>query len=197
MSYNRSYHRFFEGYVEKKVTDPATGKTRIERVYAGDYYRHRMDDRSLKRLKRTYILIYVWAFVCILLQGTGKSATEWYTIVPILLGMIAMVWLGFYVCAYAASPRELTIRQYRDREMLKTTAMASALCAGLSVAAQAVWMIAGRRFYLRGLIGMLLEVTAAIGLYYMFRTERDMDYVKRENKKPIDPDSYDIRYREE
>ena len=44
---------------------------------------------------------------------------------------------------------------------------------------------------------MLLEVTAAIGLYYMFRTERDMDYVKRENKKPIDPDSYDIRYREE
>lgn len=197
MSYNKSYHRFFEGYVEKKVLDPATGKTHIERVYAGDYYHHKMDEKSWKRLKIKYILIYAWALICLVLQGISQSATRWYTILPIVLGMIALVWLGFYVFAYACNPRELNIRQYRDREMLKMTAMAGAICFGLSVLVQAVWMIIFRDFYGYGVICMLLDVTAVIALYTMFRTERDMDYVKRENKKPVDPDSYDIRYREE
>lgn len=197
MSYNKSYHRFFEGYVEKKVLDPATGKTHIERVYAGDYYHHKMDEKSWKRLKIKYILIYAWALICLVLQGISRSATEWYTILPILLGMMALVWLGFYVFAYASNPRELTIRQYRDREMLKMTAMASAICAGLSAVVQPVWMIVFRRFYVYGFICMILDVIALIALYDMFRTERDMDYVKRENKKAVDPDSYDIRYREE
>lgn len=197
MSYNKSYHRFFEGYVEKEVWDPRTGKMRIERKYAGDYYSHKMDDEEWKKLKVKYGMIYVWALICLILQGISGSTTQWYLIVPLLFGLIAMVWLGFYVCAYISHKRELTIRQYRDREMLSTGAIAGVIVFCLVFIGQAAWMILVRYIYPYGVVCMIADVTAALALFWMFRTERDMDYVKRKNDISVDADSYDIVYRQE
>lgn len=197
MSYNRSYHRHFEDYVEKEVLDGKTGKRRIERTYAGAYYRHKMDDKAWVRLKRKYVLAFLWAVVCLLLQGFGGCTTAWYLAIPASLGLLAMVWLGFYVVSYALNGRDLEVRQYRDREMLKMTAMASGLTFLLLLAGQVAWMFLHRQIYLYGLLCVFTDASAFCCLYWLFRTERDMDYVKKENDRAIDPDSYDIRYREE
>lgn len=196
MSYNRAYHRHFEGYVEQEVCDPATGRKRIQRLYVGPYYRHKLTDKAWKKLKAAYIVLFLWAAACLAVQGFSPSTNVWYLVVPLALGVLAVVWLGFSVFSYALNGRELEIRQYRDRETLKASAMAGVLCFGLLTAGQTAWMILRREPFPYGILCAALDASAAAGLYLLYRTERDMAYTKRDSGTQAPPDSYDIRYRE-
>lgn len=197
MSYNRAYHRYFEGYVEQEICDPATGRRKIRRVYAGPYYRHNLTDRAWVKLKAGYLLLTVWATACLLMQGLSGSSHVWYLAVPLSLGAIAIAWLIFLVVSYALHGRELEIRQFRDRESLKAAAMAGAILFLALLAGQAAWMIVYRNRYSYGALCAVLDASAAAGLFFLYRTERDMPYVKRENSSKPSPDAYDIRYKEE
>ncbi len=197
MSYNKSYHRFFEGYTEKEVYDAGTGKRHIERVYVGPYFRHKMDDKAWKKLKVKYLLILLWSINCMIIQGVSVSAA-WYTVIPSAVTLLSLLWLAFYVLAYVSHGRELEIRQYRDRELLKGTAALSAAAFGLSMVGTLVesirWIISFGYFDFWGFLCAILDASAMLLLIYMFRTERNMDYIKKDNEKKADPDAYDIRY---
>lgn len=196
MSYNRAYHRHFEGYVEQETCDPATGRKRIQRLYVGPYYRHKLTDKAWKKLKAAYVLLFFWSAACLVVQGFSSSTNVWYLVVPLALGLLAVVWVGFSVVSYALNGRELEIRQYRDRELLKASAMAGVLCFGLLAAGQTAWMILRREVFPYAILCTALDAAAAAGLYLLYRTERDMAYTKRDNGTQAPPDSYDIRYRE-
>ena len=183
--------------MEQEVCDPATGRKRIQRRYVGPYYRHKLTDTAWKKLKAAYILLFLWAAACLAVQGFSASATVWYLVVPLALGVLAVVWLGFAVFSYTLNGRELEIREYRDRETLKTAAMAGVVCFVLLMAGQAAWMILRLELFLYGILCGVLDAAAAAGLYLLYRTERDMAYTKRDSGTQAPPDSYDIRYREE
>lgn len=197
MSYNRAYHRHFEGYVEKEVFDAGTGKRHIKRTYVGAYYHHKLEDEAWKKLKRKYVLLYIWSAVCLVLQGICGSSGAWYLAVPLAFGLIAFAWLGYYVVCYAMNPRKLTIRQYRDREMVKVGAMAGVLVFGWLFVGQAVWLILHRSLVIYGALCLVTDLSAIACLYLLFRTERDMDYEREKNETKPEPQSYDIRYHEE
>ena len=197
MSYNRSYHRFFEGYVEKDVLDPTTGRMHIERVYAGDYYRHKLEDKEWKQLKVKYAVMYGIALVCFFVAGLSKNTNVWYTTIPVVLVLFGLLWLGFYVVSYICAARKLVIRQYRDREILQATAMGSAIAFGLAAISQILWMFLHSYLYGYGVFSIITDIAAAVLLYRLYKKEHEMDYIKVTNQTKVASDSYDIRYREE
>lgn len=197
MIYNKSYHQFFEGFAEKRVTDPDTGRKYIRRIYADCYYRHRLDETNVRKVKIFYAAVFALALICFLMQGISRSAVVWYLIFPLMLGIIALVWLGFYVISYIGHPQRLMIRQYRQREMLKTLFMANAIVLVTCAAGQSAWMIAEGVFYPYGAFCIAADAASAFVLYRGFKTERDMEYIKVENTNQPDSESYDIRYYEE
>jgi hypothetical protein len=196
MSYNKSYHRFFEGYVEKVEQSPDTGKAHISRIYAGDYYVPQVSEQKWKETKLTYLALYLGSVVALILQGIGQSGKQWYIVVPLVLGLLLEVWLGFYVFAYASHPPKLNIREYRDLENLKSTSMGGAVIFALLLVGQIVWMVQNQQFYWCWILSVLSAAMAMAGLRYLFCRERDMYYVREHNAVKVDDDSYNIVYRE-
>ena len=196
MAYNKSYHRFFEGYVEKKEYDPVTGRSYIKRTYAGDYYEHCLDRDSLKKVETGYALTLAAGATVIILQGTDPSATGKLAAFPILLEVIAAAWLAFYLVCYIRAGQKLIKRQFRDREMLISLPMAMAGGMILTAAAEIVFLIRSGVFLWRTAACILLSVLAAYLFYRMHRTEKNMEYTKIISSQKVDRDSYDITYRE-
>ena len=197
MSYNKSYHRYFEGYVEREVID-GKGKKRIERMYAGDWFRHDMSDAGWKHLKLKFGLLTLWTLAVCFVQGTlsfGGSASAWYVAGLVGLTFAAEVWLAYMTVCYIAAPRNMELRQFRDRTSFKNTCMITAVPYGLTAFGQILMMIYHRENLLLSLIMLLADVSCCVVLRYMYVTERDMPYTKaKSDAKPHD-DSYDIRYR--
>ena len=197
MSYNKAYHRFFEDYTEKRVVDEATGKARTVRVYTGWYYRHDIEDGAWRKLKVRYGLLYAAALVCFLLQGLASNANDRFFAFVIMLGIIAMVWLGFYVAAYISHQRLIGVREYRDRKTLCSAAAAAAGVNALLLAGQIAWMIQNRQFYGYGAVCILLAGVCIAAMIMLFRTEWNMEYLRVENHAEADDDSYNIRFLEQ
>lgn len=196
MSYNRAYHGYFEGYVEREVVDVKTGRVKIERIYAGDYYRHKLEDKAWKQLKLKYGLSYVWAFAAMITAGvTGGGTDQWFVAVPAVLSLLAFLWLGYFLASYILQPRDLMIRQYRARKQMISLAMACAIGTGLTLVGKIAWMIAN--LSLSGIFGVVIGISGIALMYWIFRTELDMEYVKRANNAQVPQDGYDIRFHDE
>lgn len=193
MSYNKQYHRFFEDYAEKLVTDPETGKTKIRRIYTGWYYRHDLEDREWKLLKIKYIVLYVFSLVCFLISASLEKPDTPASVIPQMLAVLAFAWLGFYVAAYSTHKRLIGVRAYRDRKTLCSTAAGAAGLMGILLAEQIFRMIREGSFSARGLAGAALGAAGTAALILLFRTEWNMEYIRVENTAAADDDSYNIR----
>lgn len=196
MSYNKSYHRFFEGYVEKKEYDPVTGRSYIKRTYAGDYYEHNLDKAAMKKVVTGYALTCAAGIAVILLQGMDPSATGKLTAFPILAEVITAAWLLFYLVCYIRAGQKLIKRQFRDREMLLSLPMAMAGGMLLTAAAEIVFLVRCRMFSVRTVLCILLSILCAYLFYRMHCTEKNMEYTKIIGEQEVDKDSYDITFHE-
>lgn len=196
MSYNKAYHSFFEGYAEKEEVDPQTGKVHIKRTYTGDFYVAQVDEKTWKRNKIIYMAIYLWSVAALIMQGVGRSGGEWYVVVPVFLDVLTEIWLGTQVFFRMGHGRRLNVRQYRERTVLKSTAMGSALLLGVIAVAQIVWMVQSRDFYWYWAACLAAAAAGIAALVCLFHIEENMEYFREKNKTKADPDSYDIRYRE-
>ena len=197
MSYNKAYHKHFQGYVERDVIDPVTGKSHIERIYADYYYKHDCDDAEWKKIKVRYGLIYCLSLVGFALQAVCGNTNVWFTGVPTALCMLAQVWLGVHMVSYISHPRLLEVRQYKGREPMKAACMTVVVTNALFALGQIVWMVLARMLYVPGIIVIAAEAVTSALCYRMYVTEREMDYVRIKNGREIPKDSYDIRYTEE
>lgn len=198
MSYNRAYHNYFDGYVEKTILDPQTGRTHIQRIYAGVYYRHRLTDRQWKGLKICYCLLYLGCLVCLAVQGlVSPGGNVWYIAVPAVLSVLANLWLGFFVGNYLFSTRELTVGQYKDLVNLKSSAGASVISFVLMAAGQLVWLVLHWVSVFRCVCCLAADAAAVAALLWILRTETDMVFDKRANMTQIPDDAIDIRRRDE
>lgn len=197
MSYNRAYHGFFEDYAEMNVLDPKTGKSHIERVYIGHYYRHVLSDAKWRKLKIYYGISYAGALLCYILQFFNQSTGAWFMALPLAVLTIAMLWCGFYVCAYLSHGRDLKIRQYRERLLLQGAAAAGTAGFALALICQIVWFFRYRVFYGYGVLCLAADAAGAVLLYLLFRRESGMEYEKVSNHIKVPEGSYDIRVKGE
>lgn len=126
--YSLAYHRYFEGYAEKKVVGP-DGKTRIERTYVGDAHRHRMTDSQWVGLKIGYALCYLIAAV-LYVAGTAQEIASnftWYVQVAEAMGFLSIFALLYCLICYLTSKRLLDTHSYRlNTGFFKTLCLISA-----------------------------------------------------------------------
>ncbi len=199
MSYNKSYHSYFEGYVERIVTDPETGVQRIQRIYAGDYYRHSMTDQAWKKLKLGYGLRSLWTLAVFVVVGcvnVGGVGADSYVAGFTGLVCLAMVGFGYEMVCYLTAGRTLKIHQYKVRDRMKNFSMMAVLAFGALAVAELVYLGLHSWANLLPTLGLILmNVSACVVLRQIYCIESDLDYEKVPNQAFIPSDSYDIKVR--
>ena len=86
--HSKAYHRHFEGYAEVETTNEK-GKTVIERVYVGDYYR-----LDLPKSKRVQLRLFYAGLIALVAALFGFAASRsvganmtWYLAIPQMIGV--------------------------------------------------------------------------------------------------------------
>lgn len=174
-----AYHRYFEGYAERKYYDEKENM-HIERVYIGNYYRRNISDKRHKALKLQYGVMYVLALAAFLFAGTRDTQLNGviYVYIPVILSLVAMLCLIFPLFYNFTAPREMIIRTYRDSsEKLKFVSACAAVLQVISAVATIFGM-----FYVPGQLGLqqFLSIAgflvSALLLLWLCQTERCLEY---------------------
>lgn len=200
MWHSKSYHQFFEGYSERSVVDPATGKAKTERYYTGNYYEPRLTARGKKLRRLEYGLLYLASFACFAVTGflPADNNHRLPSIFLMLADLVGLVWMLLAMFTYLTAGEKLTEGEYRERENLKTQCMGLTVLFGVTAVARLGCMVWYRQ--LASLMDWLTVVgSVADGaiLYWMRRREKNLSYTRTLSTVKAPPDSYDIIYHAE
>lgn len=112
--HSRSYHREFEGYAEREYLDKR-GRTRIERIYVGQYYQLDSSDTGRRFLKITHMALWLCMLLFFLLGATVDSGSNraWYVVVFEAVDIVLLFRLALKVLGMPGVPKRMEIRQYR------------------------------------------------------------------------------------
>lgn len=133
-----SYHRYFEGYTEKRIVTP-DGRERIERVYTGTWYRQDLSGARYVLLRCAYLLLLLAMTGTVALAGwaQGSGGRAFYTVIPEMatLGLLCYV-LYILLVSYFFAPRRMTAHDYKASSVALKTA-SRLLCAAFALDAAA------------------------------------------------------------
>ncbi len=131
--HSRAYHREFEGYAEREV-QTENGRTKIERIYVGNYYELDATDQRRRLLKWTHVVFALGASVFFLMGATARVAANYSRLTALFQAIetLALAWLLIVGVRNLLTPVRMRIRQYKDssRAVLLWTRIA-AVCAGV------------------------------------------------------------------
>ena len=172
--YSSYYHKYFEGYVEHQVTD-AKGKVRIERIYAGDTYRHKLTDKQWVLLKLLYVFLFIAACAVYVFTISRPFArrTEWYIRLPQALGTLILFVLLYTVVNYIIAKRDLTKWGFKESSNdLKLRTLFAAVGVVLPVPFQIVYVLinhAAENIWYELLLipGCLLSAAILMAMWYI------------------------------
>lgn len=199
MWHSRSYHQFFEGYSERKVVDPLTGKTKTERYYTGNYYEPCLTGKGKKLRRIEYGLLYLVSIVCFAVTGflPADNNHRAPAIFMMLASLVVLVWMLLAMFSYLTAGERLTEGEYRDREHLKAQCMGLTVIFGVTAAVRVGCMVWYRQLaslpdWLT-VAGSLLD--GAI-LFWIRCREKNLSYTRTMSTVKAPSDSYDIIYHE-
>lgn len=199
MAAGKAYHRYFEGYSERKVWDNDKKKFRFETYYSGDYYRAELPSEEKKRLKQEYGIGYACAVIVFLFVGTRRtvSAASAITAIPTLVTLLGLLWQLPSLVTYARTKELLILREYRERKNFLSLCMGLVCCFGVSAAAHLVCVFLYRSYgdWREWLTvgGLLLDA----GIFcWIYRREKNVTYRIVPNEAKIPDDCYDITLRD-
>lgn len=197
VTHSRAYHRYFEGYAEHKYFDEQE-KMHIERVYVGSYYRRDISDKKHLCCRFLYILLYVVGLVAYLYAGTRDSGAGFarYTAIPVVLALIAVIWLAIPLFRNVTAPREMIVRAYRDTsEDLIRASLFAVILQLLNVVASLISLLLvsdqNTAMAVTSIAAYCVSCAAFFGMYF---TEKHMPYEKLPPRADIPKDSSIIRY---
>ena len=137
--HSKAYHRHFEGYTEVETTNEK-GRTVIERVYVGDYYR--LDLPKNKRIGLRFAYAGLIALTAALFgfaasRPVGANMT-WYIAIAQMLGVCLIGLLCVNLLSHCTAPRDMTIGDWKSsskklQRNTKYTALAMELLAFLTL----------------------------------------------------------------
>ena len=199
MATGKAYHRYFEGYSERKVWDEEKQKFRIETYYSGDYYRAQIPAEERSRIKREYIAGYICAVLLFLFAGTRRtvSAASAITAFPTLVIALGLLWQLPSLFTYVRAKELLILREYRERKNFLSLCMGLVCCFCVCAAAHLVCVVLYRCYgdWLEWLTMAGLVLDAGI-FGWIYRREKDIIYRIVPNEAKIPEDCYDITYRD-
>ena len=137
--HSRSYHRFFEDYMEERVEE--NGKFHIVRIYIGDYYCPVLTKKARKARRFWTAVLYLLTILIYGYCATRRYVvnTVWFVAVCQGLCLIALFWFLIPLYYYLSAKEKMTVRQFRDASgLLKKVSLWAAICFGCTVIAVAV-----------------------------------------------------------
>lgn len=199
MKAGKAYHRYFEGFSERKVWDDEKQKFRFETYYSGDYYRAGMTPEERRQVKWEYGVGFACAVLIFLFVGTRRtlSAASVITAFPTLVTALGLMWQLPSLVTYVRTKELLILREYRERKNFLSLCMGLVCCFGVSAAAHLVCVFLYRSFgdWLEWLTvaGLLLDA----GIFgWIYRREKGIPYRTVPNEAVIPEDCYDITFRD-
>lgn len=110
-SHSGSYHRHFQGYAEQLVPRENGRGSRIERIYAADYYKYEETDAVWRWKKLSYSVLFVLTAALSVLSDSRPAAVNRIPAVGIaqILSYIPLIYLLYKLILQVSAPRQMTI----------------------------------------------------------------------------------------
>ena len=110
-SHSDSYHRHFQGYAEQLVPRENGRGSRIERIYAADYYKYEETDAVWRWKKLSYSVLFVLTAALSALADSRPAAVNRIPAVGIaqILSYISLIYLLYKLILQVSAPRQMTI----------------------------------------------------------------------------------------
>jgi uncharacterized integral membrane protein len=198
VAHSKHYHKYFDGYMEKRIETPK-GKKRIERIYVEDYHKHMLSDKQWVALKVTYVamlLVGLISFCCGSSMDVESNMT-WYVSLPSFFVIFSMFLLIIFIVPYVFAPRLMTNWEYASTTgRVKKFSRISLYCMVLQIATLVVYFMINRKIEWREIFSMLCFVVSGTTVFAINRTEEHMKYITVKNSnvpEKVPEDSYIIR----
>ena len=113
--HSKAYHRHFEGYAEVE-TNNEKGRTVIERVYVGDYYRLDLPKKKRVGLRLTYaaLIVLIAALFGFAASRPVGANSQWYLAIVQMLGVCLIGLMGVNLLSHCIAPRDMTIGDWKS-----------------------------------------------------------------------------------
>lgn len=176
--HSKAYHRHFEGYTEVETTNEK-GKTVIQRVYVGDYYRLDLPKGKRILLRLTYAALILCIGVLFWLAASrpvGANMT-WYLAVVQMVGVCLVGLLGVNLVSHCTAPRDMTIGDWKSAsKKLRKNAVYTALSMELLAFLTLLHVILTGENWPVHLLCVGLYVLAGLGAVVLNRLEANAPY---------------------
>lgn len=178
--HSKAYHRHFEGYTEVETTNEK-GKTVIERVYVGDYYRLDLPKKKRVLLRLTYAVLIGLAggmFGFAASRPIGANMT-WYIAIAQMVAVCLLGLLCVNLLSHSTAPRDMTIGDWKSSsKKLQRNAKYTALIMELLAFLTALHLILKAGDWLVHLLCIGLYAVAGLIAVVVNRLEANAPYLK-------------------
>ena len=179
--HSKAYHRHFEGYTEVETTNEK-GKTVIQRVYVGDYYRLDLPKKKRVLLRLTYAALIGLIGVMFGLASSRPVGANmvWYMAIAQMLTLGGIGAMIIKLLSHATAPRDMTIGDWKaSSKGLRKSAQFSAILLELDMFLTALYLLLKGEnwgthllciglYALAGLVAMVVDRLEANAPYLTF-----------------------------
>lgn len=194
--HSRAFHKYFEGYAERKQSDPRTGKSKIVRAYVAPYRLREGTDAQWKQAKARNGALYLLFAVLFLLSVTVLELDdpEKYYQFFIAGGFLCAFYATYVFLHYLFAPRKMTIGTYRSfHPAMEKSFLVTACFLLAAVPARLVCAIlTASPFGLRTVGGFICLAGAGGACLSIWLLERRSVYITEENEN-ADADGFRVR----
>lgn len=194
--HSKAYHRYFEGYAEKYVTDDA-GNMKVMRVYAGNYYKQSISDKARICVRLAYAVLFVFTAAAYVYAGVRAVSCipSRYVELPIAVSLLLLIYLAMSVFYSLTASREMEIRVYRESsEALKRASLSSAIVLALSAVIDIVLaLITNTEFSSQLIVCIAVQLLSGISSMGIYLIESRIKYDVLPPKHPVPSRSSPIK----
>jgi len=198
MAAGASYHRWFEGWTERR--ERIGGRTRTRRYYSGEYRVAALEKGTWRGHGTRLVALYTLSAACLIAGGCLPVWTNGHVLVALfelilLVGLLCQLPPLLSVCL---SKGRLTKGEWRERGNLVSMARGLTVVFALLAAVRVVLMIAARQTAepLEWLSALLSAIGAGVAERFR-RAEGKVQYRLEQSDETVPKDGYDICYREQ
>ena len=192
--HSRGYRRYFEGYLEYRVTLP-NGKKKTERVYTGVYHTLQAPEGRHRQQKVIFALLYLLAAVLFLWASSRylPGNTVWYITFPEAVGTGLLFLLLITLAANLTASVNMTLHEYKAVERLKKISAAASAVLFFLAGIRAVYAVVHyRENCLRELECAAAFLAAAVCCLVICLMEKKNTYKTHLSNASVPEDAYEI-----
>jgi ABC-type multidrug transport system fused ATPase/permease subunit len=173
------YHRRYEGWMEQLVEKDG-GKKRIERVYVGEYYSQDLSARQGLLIRFLYFVLYTLSsafFLIASIRFTGSNRTFVVQFICFLT-LLCLIALFIFLCAYALSPKRMTVWEYyAGPSRVRTFSFITALLMGGNVAAVFMFILTADNADVQSeIVNIAAYLAVLVLMFVLYRVEKSIRY---------------------